>query len=140
MHSVNIKCNVGSWVDGQRKNKKSNEAFKWQRQMDFLSQLRARTCFFTLNYFFLEILQISLICAISLQWKTLCHFFSCFNPVQDGPFRSCSRMEGWWVGGGEKSPHSLTSITHMLQWWNLIPYLKKIQKLYKSRDTQFEFC
>ena len=41
---------------------------------------------------------------------------------------------GW---GGVKRPPSLKSITHILQWWILavIPYLKKIQQIYESRDT-----
>ena len=39
-------------------------------------------------------------------------------------------------------PPSLKSVTHILQWWNMavIPYLKKIQKLYESRDTPLELC
>ena len=46
------------------------------------------------------------------------------------------------VLGGAKRPPSLKSVTHILQWWNLpvIPYLKKIQKIYQSRDTPPEFC
>ena len=57
---------------------------------------------------------------------------SIFNPIQDGHFRGCSRM-----GGGGKGLPSLKSVTHILQWWNLevIPYLKKILKIYESRDT-----
>ena len=35
------------------------------------------------------------------------------NPIQDEHFRGCSRMEG------AKSPPSLKSLTHILQWWNL---------------------
>ena len=44
--------------------------------------------------------------------------------------------------GGDFWPPSLITVKHILQWWNLtvIPDLKKIQKLYKSRDTSFEFC
>ena len=55
-----------------------------------------------------------------------------FNPIQDWLFQGCSRMGG----------PSLKSATHILQWWNLavIPYLRKIQKVYKSRDTSLEFC
>ena len=37
-----------------------------------------------------------------------------FNPIQDGLFRRCSRM-----GEGAKRTHSLKSVTHTLQWWNL---------------------
>ena len=52
------------------------------------------------------------------------------NPIQGGPFWGCSRMV------------SLKSVTHILQWWTLavIPYLKKIQKIYGSRKTHLEFC
>ena len=55
------------------------------------------------------------------------------NSIPDGLFRSCS-----WIRGGSKPtplppPHpSLKCFTHILQSWNLavIPYLKKIRKLY----------
>ena len=56
------------------------------------------------------------------------------NPIQDGPFRGCSRMRG----GGQK-----VSITHILQMMKLgtvIAYPKKIQKIYESLDTPLEFC
>ena len=48
-----------------------------------------------------------------------------------------------WVGGGQKdSP--LPKICHtyptMMKLRIVILYLKKIQKLYKSRDTPLEFC
>ena len=36
-----------------------------------------------------------------------------FNPIQNGLFRDCSRIEG-----GKKAP-SLNSVTHILKWWNL---------------------
>ena len=46
-------------------------------------------------------------------------------------------------GGKKPAPPSpfLKSVTHILQWWNstVIPCLKKIQKLYESRDTPLEF-
>ena len=62
------------------------------------------------------------------------HFFSdnlfeehmiVFNPLQHRPFHSCS----WGV-------------TYILRWWNLavIPYLKKIQRIYKWHDKPLEFC
>ena len=59
-----------------------------------------------------------------------------FNPIPDGSIWDCSRM----VGG--KSLPSLKSVTHptMMKLDILIPYLKKIQKPYKSRDTFLEFC
>ena len=60
-----------------------------------------------------------------------------FNPVQDGHFRGCSLM-----GYPKKAP--LPKICHtypiMMKLGTGIPYLKKIQKKYKSRETPFEFC
>ena len=45
-------------------------------------------------------------------------------------------------GGGKKT--SLPKICHpyptMMQLGTVIPYLKKIQKLYESCDTALEFC
>ena len=61
-------------------------------------------------------------------------YYSYINPIQDGPFRDCS-----WIGGGQKGP--LPKICHtypaMMKLGTVIPYLKKIQKIYKSRDTPF---
>ena len=60
------------------------------------------------------------------------------NPIQDGHFWDCSRM-----GGGQKSP-PLPKICHayptMMKLGIVIPYLKRIQKIYESRDTLPEFC
>ena len=60
-----------------------------------------------------------------------------FNPIQDGLFRGCSRM-----GGAKKAP--LPKICHtyptMMKLDTVIPYPKKIQKIYESRDTPLEFC
>ena len=39
------------------------------------------------------------------------------NPIQDGLFRGCLRMG---EEGGAKRPLSLKSVTHILQWWNLV--------------------
>ena len=71
----------------------------------------------------------------------LCNFLvemSTFNPIQNGHFRGYSR-----IGGGPKrSP--LPKICHtyptMMKLGTIIPSLKKIQKLYQSRDTPPEFC
>ena len=45
----------------------------------------------------------------------------------------------WGIGGRSKisQDQSLKSVTYILQWGNLvvISYLKKIQKIYESRDT-----
>ena len=52
-------------------------------------------------------------------------------------FWGCSRMEGT-----KKAP--LTKVCHtyptMMKFGTLTFYLKKIQKIYKSHDTLFEFC
>ena len=64
--------------------------------------------------------------------------FSSFNPIQDGHFRGCSRIGE----GGKKVP--LPKICHtyptMMKLGTVIPYLKKIQEIYESRDTPPEFC
>ena len=56
------------------------------------------------------------------------------NPIQDGLFRDCSRMRG---GGLPKIRHTNPA---MMKLSRVMPYLKKIQKMYKSRDTSLEFC
>ena len=62
----------------------------------------------------------------------------CFNPIQDRFFRGYSRM-----GGGQKKA-PLLKICHtypaMMKLCTLTPYLRKIKKIYKSRDTPLEFC
>ena len=64
-----------------------------------------------------------------------------FKPIQDGPFRGCSRKGR---ERGQKDPLSLQFITHILQWWNklsiVVPYLRKIQKLNESCDSPLHFC
>ena len=63
------------------------------------------------------------------------------NPIQDGPFRGCSRMGGG-EGGAKRPP--LPKICHTypikMKLGTVIPYLKKIKKIYESRDTPLEFC
>ena len=61
------------------------------------------------------------------------------NPIQDGLFRDCSRMRG---EGGKKAPlpkicHTYPTITKL---GKIIPYLKRIQKIYESSDTPIDFC
>ena len=60
-----------------------------------------------------------------------------FNPIQDGPFWCCSRM-----GVGKKSllPKICSIYCSVMKLGTVIPYLKKIQKLYESRDTPLELC
>ena len=51
-----------------------------------------------------------------------------------------------WGRGVKKAPKkdALPKICHtyptMIKLGTVIPYLKKIQKIYESRDTPFEFC
>ena len=62
-----------------------------------------------------------------------------FNPIQDGIFRGCLRMGG---GGGKKPPLSKICHTYptMIKLGTVIPYPKKFQKKYESRDTHPDFC
>ena len=47
-----------------------------------------------------------------------------------------------WEGGGGGLPPSLKSATYptMMKLGTVIPYLRKIKKIYKSRDKSLEFC
>ena len=62
----------------------------------------------------------------------------CLSPIQDRLFRGCSRMG---VGeGGQKVPlPPFPKIYYvypaMMKLSTVIPYLKKIQKMYESRDA-----
>ena len=67
-----------------------------------------------------------------------CGKHCCISAIQDGHFRGCS-----WMGrGAKKAP--LSNICHtypaVMKLGTVIPYLKKIQKIYESRDTPLEFC
>ena len=53
------------------------------------------------------------------------------NPIQDGLFLDCSRM------GGAKIGHICPI---MMKLGTVIPYPKKTQKIYESRDTPLELC
>ena len=46
------------------------------------------------------------------------------------------------AGGGQKGLPSLKSVTHptMIKLGTNLPYLKKIKKMYESRDIAVEFC
>ena len=50
--------------------------------------------------------------------------------------------DGWGGGGGKKAP--LPKICHtystMMKLGTVMPCLRKIQKIYESRDTPREFC
>ena len=63
-----------------------------------------------------------------------------FSPIQDWQFRCCSRM-----GVGQKDPPPLPKICHtyptmMKRYCTVITYLRKIQKIYESRDIPPEVC
>ena len=64
--------------------------------------------------------------------------FCILNPIEDGSFRCCSR-----IGGGAFLP-PFNKIRHtysaMMKLGKVIPYLRKIQKMYHLRDTSHEFC
>ena len=57
---------------------------------------------------------------------------SFFNPTQDGFFGAA---HGWGAGGTFCHTSPI-----MMKLGTVIPYLKKIQKLYELRDTPLEFC
>ena len=59
------------------------------------------------------------------------------NPFQDGRFQGCSRMRGGLFAPSPKIRHTYPT---MMKLGTAIPYLMKIQKMYKSRDTSLEFC
>ena len=52
-----------------------------------------------------------------------------FNPIQDGLFWDCSRMD--------KICHTYPTAMNL---GTVLPYLRKIQRLYKSSDSFLEFC
>ena len=65
------------------------------------------------------------------------------NPIQDGLFRGWAFSEMLTDGGGAKRP-PISKICHtyptMMKLATVIPYPKRIQKIYESRDTPPEFC
>ena len=66
------------------------------------------------------------------------------NPLQDGLFRDCSRIVGGGGWGAFLPSPFFPKICHtyptIMKLGTVIPYLRKIQKMYKSRDTFLEFC
>ena len=58
------------------------------------------------------------------------------NPIQDGHFWGCSRM------GGKKAhlPNICHTYPTMMKLFRVIPYLKKIRKIYELRDSPPDFC
>ena len=56
-----------------------------------------------------------------------------FKPYSGWAFLGLLTDDG--KGAGKKAP--LPKISHT---YNVTPYLKKIEKIYRSRDTPLEFC
>ena len=56
------------------------------------------------------------------------------NPIQDGLFRGCSCKKG------PPLPKICHTYPTTMKLGTVIPYPKKIQKIYESRDTPLEFC
>ena len=75
---------------------------------------------------------------VFLSFWAFCIFcLFCVNPIQNGPFRGCSRMMR-----GQKGPLPKIFYTYptMMKLGTVIPYLKKTQKIYESSDTSLELC
>ena len=65
-----------------------------------------------------------------------------FNPIQDGLFSGLLTDGAASLGGGlygEGPPKIRHTYPTIMKLGTVIPYLRKIQKLYKSRDTSLEF-
>ena len=61
-----------------------------------------------------------------------------FNPIQDGLSRGCSRMGGsLFASLPPKIRHTYPT---MMKLGTVIPYLRKIKKIYKSPDTFLDSC
>ena len=59
------------------------------------------------------------------------------NTLQDGPFRGYSSMRRAKWSLLRKIFHAYST---MIKFGTVIPYLRKTQKIYKSRDTSLDFC
>ena len=52
-------------------------------------------------------------------------------------------VHGWGGGGGQKGlplPKICDTFPVIMKVGTVIPYLKKIQKIFESRDTPLQFC
>ena len=76
--------------------------------------------------------------SLNAQFSPKDWLFRAVNPIQDGLFL------GLLTDVGRAFWPSLTKICHthptMTKLGTVIPYLRKTQKIYKSRDTSLEFC
>ena len=59
------------------------------------------------------------------------------NPTQDGLFWDCSQMGVAFLCPLPKIRHTYPT---MMKLRTVIPYLRNIQKMYKSRDISLEYC
>ena len=63
------------------------------------------------------------------------------HPIQNERFWGCSRILVGGAGGKRFLPHKIFhTYCAIMKLGTVIPYLKKIQKIYKSRDTPLDFC
>ena len=92
-------------------------------------------------YKFIQFLNINLLAFQLREQEMLLVFSYTFNPIQDGHFRDCSRIGGEG-GGGQQGPFPKICHTYptMMKLGTVLPYLKKIQKIFESRDTPTDFC
>ena len=80
----------------------------------------------------------------------LFQLISCWGNFREAALQRCSWPYSGWAfpglltDGGWTKKASLPKICHtyptMMKLSTVIPYLKKIQKIYESRDTPPEFC
>ena len=92
---------------------------------------------FIFNYFNIEIYELAVSCINSFYNKNMSYVCKKnLNPIQNGHFGGCSRM-----GGDQKAPNPKICQTYptMMELGTVMPYVKKIQKIYQSRDTPPEF-
>ena len=99
------------------------------QQMHFIFQFLMRVSGMLLGVTFLKSKTVLTILFYSITWSD---YDLKIDPIQDGLFRGCL----------EKSPISKICHTYptTMKLGTVIPYLKKIQKICKSRDTPSEFC
>ena len=119
---------------------KTNKWWKWLYSFLPVDEKIMTTLFFLWILSINDVLILSLFLAMyftilgKIFWPSiLIIFYYLVNPIQDGLFRNCSRM------GGGLFAHPLPKICRtypaMMKLGTVIPYLRKTQKMYKSRET-----
>ena len=102
-----------------------------KRPSDVYSIVKKLSANALLSYIQYSITQLSILSILhifnKLSWNNLNQPYG-FNPIQDGLFLGCSQMGGIFC-----------TYPTMMKLGTIIPYLKKIQKIYFSLDTPFEF-